>query len=224
MNKVLACIIAIVLVFLIPFKVLATDYNFPPTTDGQIADALSRIVPVRFLESNPLFFVISIKEDVTGFFKPSSAKKAEFEMIVCGKRIKEAYTLSQKSDVKNTSRALKLYSDRVDAMINQLKRARSQNQDTENLVGEMAENLRIHETLLAAINHENIGDAYDFSANFDAAVSAHTKAVFALNDIQPGIKDRFVLTKEASVSATPAPSPSPYLEATPSVKPKRIIY
>lgn len=220
-------------IFLLPIFIVTnvfarTEYDFPKSTDGQINEALQRLVPVRFLIDNPLYIVSSFKESLTRFLAPSAVKKAEFDMILSGKKIKEAYLLVSVGDIKNTSRTLGLYKKRVEKMANQLEKARSQNQSVDALVDVMAENLRIHETLFFAIDtkRDSFEDAYSFDSNFDAAVAAHAKAVMVLDNIKPGIADRFTTTKnEATEEAKPMPSPFEKLiiEASPSVKPRRII-
>lgn len=230
MRIVSVCLIFILLFFLIPLKVFSfNDYKFAPATEGQVNEALQKIVPVRFLISNPLYLTISLKEIITRFFQPSASKKAEFDMILSGKRIKETYLLLLRGDVKNSSKSLALYSNRLEKMVAQLEKARSQNQEVASLVGLMAENLRLQETLLSAISEKikTLEDSYSYSDNFAMALSSYTKAVMALDNVRPGIKDRFSLTKnyEATPEAVSSPSPSPFFqEASSSVRPKRIIY
>lgn len=229
MRFVSVCLVIILLVFLLHTPVLAQNqYNFTPASDGQVNQALERIVPVRFYDPHPLHVFVVVKENVTLFFQPSAVKKAEFNMTLAGKRLKEAYLLQMKGDINNSSADLKAYSKKTNKMVDQLEKARSQNQDIENLIGTIAENLRSHESLFYVMwEKAPDDDAYSFRSNFDLAVDAHVRAVMALDNIKPGIRDRFSTTKEATPEAVPSPSPSPSptaKESSPSVRPRRIIY
>src|SRR3989344_6465925 len=139
----------------IPLKVFAhTDYQFEEFSEGQINDALTKTVPLRFLPSHPLYFLINIKEIISRFFQPSSVEKARFEFILSGKRLKETYLLLEKGDVKNTSKSLRKYSKRLDSMKRQIEKARSQNQSVVAFTDEIAEGLKLHEILLSAISRK----------------------------------------------------------------------
>jgi len=230
MRILSACLIAIFLVFAIPSSALAhTVYDFPQSSEGQVNEALANVVPVRFLISSPFYLLISVKETVNRFFQPSAVKKAEFDMVVSGKKLKETYLLVEKGDVKNASRTLVLYSDRLDKMSKQIEKARSQNQDVTALVDLIAENLRVHETLFFAINKkwEMMEEGYSFDENFAGAIAAHGRTVMVLNNVKPGVKDRFTTVEdEATEEAEPSPSPlgESTFEASPAVRPKKIIY
>lgn len=230
MKIISVCLITILLLFFIPGKIFAhATYNFQAESEGQINEALLKIVPVRFLISNPLYFGITFKESVTRFFQPSALKKAEFDMILAGKKLKEVYLLIERGDVKNASRMLRIYSDRVDKMSHQLEKARSQNQEVSTVVDLVAENLRVHETLFFAINKkwQFMEDSYSFDANFAQAVSSHARAVMVINNVRPGLKDRFSTVKsEATDEAKPSPNSSgdALFEASPSTRPKRVIF
>lgn len=228
MRIVLACLIVVLLLFWAPTKIGAhTSYNFPQASEGQINEALARVVPVRFLISSPLYLLISIKETVNRFFQPSAVAKAEFDMILAGKKLKEVFLLLERSDIKNAGRTLALYSLRVDKMTGQFERARSQNQEVSSLVDLMAENLRVHETIFSAIDKrwQQMEDTYDFDFLFSEAVSSHARAVLAIDNVKPGLADRFTTDDNGTTQeANPTPSPLPSSqEATPTAKPKRII-
>ena len=230
MKIVSAVVISILLLFGVVFNSFAqSSYNFKDISQGEIDGALLAITPVRFLISNPFFIFITFKENVNLFFQPSALKKSEFNMIIAGKRVKEAYLLSQESDFDNSARTLKLYSDRLGKMTSQLEKARSQNQDISKTIGVFANNLGDQEILLAAILQMSKDKNNDFSTstNFSLAVTKYIEAVWILNNISPGIKDRYSLTKEASQEAAPVPTPTPtpfLQEGSSSVKLRRIIY
>jgi len=207
-----------------------SQYRFPQVSEGQITEALQGTVPLRFLPSHPLYFLISAKEAINRFFQPSSAKKAEFDLVLTGKRLKETYLLLQKNDTKRAGKNLNRYGQRVNKMISQLEKARSQNQDVVTLASKIAEDLRYHEILFYAIDQkrQNLGVDKSFDQNFENAASAFTKAVMAIDNIKPGLKDRFQSvanvnpgTKEIEV---PIPTPTDIFESSPSVRPRRIIY
>lgn len=223
---VLACLIAIFLS--LPSAVFAhSTYNFPQSSEGQVNEALAKLVPVRFFISSPLYYLISFKESVNRFFQPSAVKKAEFDTILAGKKLKEVYLLLEKGDVKNAGRTMALYSLRMNKLTSQLERARSQNQEVSSLVDLVAENLRVHETLFFAINKkwELMEDKYNFDFSFAEAVASHAAAVRAIDNVKPGLRDRFTTDGDGKAEEiNPQPYPTPYVqEASPSVKPKRVI-
>lgn len=228
MRLVLACLVTFLLFWITPGYIAAHGgYKFESVSEGVIEEALLKVVPVRFLVSHPLYFLISAKENVSRFFKPSAAKKAEFDTTLAGKKLKEAYLLLLRDDVKNSSRTLVLYKNRVEMMVSQLEKARSQKQDVVSLVDFMAEELRVQETLFFGIlkKYDEKEDSFSFDENFREAIVAHANAVLAIENVKAGVKDRFttddVIAPEESVPL-PYPSP-PFQEVTPSAKPRRII-
>lgn len=227
MRLLSACLITVLLLIFTSGRIAAhTAYNFQEVSEGHVEEALLRLVPTRFLISNPLYFLITAKENVTRFFKPSASRKAEFDAILSGKKLKESYSLLKKGDIENSAKTLARYSDRTAKMVSQLERARSQKQEVSSLVDFIAENLRVHETVFFGIEKEweMHADAYDFDLRFAEGISAHAMAVGAIDNIKPGLRDRFTTDRdEATREAQPTPSPLPTQEATPSVKPKRII-
>lgn len=214
-------------------KVLAhADYQFEEFSEGQINDALAKTVPIRFLPSHPLYFLINIKEIISRFFQPSSVEKARFDFILSGKRLKETYLLLEKGDVKRASKNLERYRQRTATLIKQMEKARAQNQSTVAFADETAEGLKLHEILLSAISQkwQNFNKDYNFDDNFDGAVDAFVKTVLAIDNVKPGLKNRFKTatssaTLETESSVSPSPTPSILiLETSPSAKPRRIIY
>jgi len=232
--KVSACVLIFLCFSFLTVNLVFADsqYRFPQVSEGQITEALQGTVPLRFLPSHPLYFLISAKETINRFFQPSSTKKAEFDLVLVGKRLKETYLLLQKNDIKGASRNLSRYGQRINKMISQLEKARSQNQDVGTLAAKIAEDLRYHEILFFAIDQErqNLGDDKNFNENFEKAASDFTKAVMAIDKIKPGLKNRFqtVVSFESSQEEkvdNPIPTPSSDIfESSPSVKPRRIIY
>lgn len=232
MIRVSVCLF---IIFVVLFSIISPGlaqtqkYSFPQASDGQINEAILKIVPVRWLPSHPLYFLISIKETVYRTFQPSSAKRADFDFVLAGKRLKEAYLLLDKEDIKNSGKSLFRYSSKLEDMNKQLTRARSQNQDVAAIVAEMAEGFKNQEVLLYAISKKAQGSNLDQAIN-DAGAS-FVKSVFEINNVVPGVKDRFktitdMEAVESSLSAVPTPSPMTKIfeQASPSVRPKRIIY
>jgi len=201
--------------------------QFPDFSEGQINEALQKTVPIRFLSSHPTYFLISTKEVIVRFFKPSSVKKAQFDLVLSGKRLKESYILLEKNDVLESGDTLERYSAVLNRMIWQLEKARSQNQEAVELVNEIADTLTYHEVLFWAIEKSWQGkeDSYSFDEKLTRAVSGFETTIMAVDKIKPGIKHRFKSLKETEYETLPEslPSPTPF-EATPSVKPRRIIY
>ena len=150
-------------------------------------------------------------------------------IMLASKRIKETYLLLGKNDKKRASKNLISYSKRLDKMVNQLEKARGQKQDVVKQVMEIAEGLKNQETLLLATHQkwDLTEDDFDFEQNYKRAIESFTGAALALNEVRPGIKDRF---KTATISATvkeAPPSPEPadnFFSASPSAQPRRIIY
>lgn len=231
MRRVLVCLISFLLFIFSQTSVSAANQiEFPQASEGQINEALSKIVPLRIIPSNPFYFLITGKEVILRAFQPSSVKRAEFDMTLSGKRLKESYLLVANGDIKNASFNMIRYGNKLREMTSGLDRAKSQNQDVANLIGEIAENLRSQEVLFFAIarRSEGLGDGYNFGKNYNEAAAAFVDAVLALNNFRPGIRDRF---KSASGTAAPeeklrnsAPKTPGFIEASPSVVPSKIIY
>lgn len=227
-KKVSACIAAIFLLSVFTAGVFAKDYNIPPASAGQVHEAEAKIVPLRFLPSSPFYFLILVKEQADHFFQPSSAKRAGFDLILSGKRLKEAYELLQQDKDHLATDSLDRYNSRLLKMSENLNRARSQNQEIKPLADEIGNNLKSHEALLFAIS-QFVGTFNNPKLNksFDDAVDSFVNTILLLDNIAPGMKDRF---KNASESARleeiegsfggNLESPTP----APSYRPRRIIY
>lgn len=229
MIRISVCLL-LILFFVIPFGVFAEGNKPVEFSQGKVNESLAKIVPLRILPGNPFYFLITIKETVERMFQPSSEKRARFDFVLSGKRLKEAYLLSEKGAFKNASWDLLRYSGRIDKMIGQIEKARSQNQDVSNLVSVIADGLGAHEILFLAIDNKSkkVND-YNFGDNYKKAVKSLVQAINAINDVRPGLKDRFKIATSSAEPSTARPSPSPepsstFFEALPSEKPRRIIY
>lgn len=228
MRLLLACSISFLLLFnLVTNNAFAHgQFSFPNVSEAQINEAQQRLVPLRFLPSHPLHFLILTKETLQRFLQPSAAARAGFDLVLSGKRIKEAYLLTQSGDFENTSQGLLRYSKRLDRLVFQFEKARSLGQEVVPLADRIAEGLKDHETMLAAINQKWQGqeDAYDFDINLALSVSAFAKTALAIDNVRPGLADRFtIVVDEADDVILPYVSP-PVLEASPTGRPRRIIF
>lgn len=225
--RFLACSLALMFLICAPvFVRLALaheDYSFPDANGAKVTESLEKN-PIRFLPDKPYYFVITIKENLTRLSKPSAAKRAEFDLTLAGKRLREAYELLKKDDAKRSSSSLARYSSRLKKTVEQFEKARSQNQEVLTLSSKMADSLGTHEVILSAIfeNWLNKEDSASFDANFSVAVKSFEGTVEAINNVQPGLKNRFESMDEAEVQPSPIPTPTPI--STPSASPKRIIY
>ncbi len=230
MRKVLVCLVSFLLLFWATVIPVHAQVDFPQASEGQINEALTKIVPLRIIPSNPFYFFITGKEMILRIFQPSSVKRAQFDMTLAGKRLKESYLLAANGDIKNASANMIRYGNKLRDMTSELDRAKSQNQDIANLIGEIAENLKSQEVLFFAIGKrtEGLGDGYNFRENYNKAAAVFVDTVNALNNFRPGIRDRF---KSATSTAAPeenllnsAPKTPGFIEASPGVRPNKIIY
>jgi len=227
--KISACILAFLLLFYsITSAVFGQiSYHFPEASEGQINEAVAKIVPIRWLPSHPLYFLIRVRETFSRALQPSSAKRAGFDFVLSGKRLKEAYLLLENGDLKNTGKSLNRYSSKLADVGKQLEKARSQNQDIAALTAEMSERFKNHEVLLYAISKKS--EAGDLDEVINASGDSFVNSIMVINNILPGVKDRYkTITNaeniESSQSAMPTPSPLGTFQASPSARPKRIIY
>jgi hypothetical protein len=229
MKKVSVCLIAIFLFFSYLHVVLASNLGLPDVSEGQVQEAEGKIVPVRFLPGEPLYFAILTKEFVNRIFQPSSAKRSQFDLVLSGKRLKEAYLLVLKGKTNEANDTLNRYSQQIGKMTDNLQKARSQNQEVGPIVDSMAQDMQNHEILFSAIYKKTKGtkNADNLQPALSNALKSFVKAVFVINTIKPGVKDRFKtatssaqLKKEVPVDQSDTDTPL----FSPQAKPRRIIY
>lgn len=225
MHKLLACLLISFLLFFVPNHSWAASKNqFSTPTGGQINEAIENIVPIRYLPDHPLYLAVILKENVSRFFKPSAVKRAEFDHIRASKRIKESYMLSKIGKVDKAATSLRKYSSSLNTTAIQIEKARSQNQDVVLLASIVAENLKHQEVLLLAMIQD---DKITGLVVLDASVSAFDNLVMHLDNIMPGVKNRFELlkVKVESVNQETRGGSTTSVEAfsTPSANPLRII-
>lgn len=230
MRFISACLLVIFAVLvLIVFPVFGqTNYHFPEASEGQINEAIAKIVPIRWLPSHPLYLLIRTKETFSRFLQPSSVKRAEFDFVLSGKRLKEVYILLDRGDSKSAKKSLLRYSTKLEDVGRQLEKARSQNQDVAALVAQMADGFKYQEVLLFAIAQKAQGSDLDTTINIAGASFVATIKI--VNNISPGVEDRFKTIveeklRESSASALPSRDPEVgTYQASPSARPRRIIY
>ena len=194
MRIVSACLTALFfLAFFASVSHAQLENSFPQATAGEINEAVEKLPHIRILPSNPLHFFIRVKENISRFFNASSVKRAEFDLVLSGKRLKEAYLFTEKNDVANASKSLSQYSNRLDKLTEQMEKAGSQNQEVLELSEKIADQLAMHERFLYAISQKS-GDyqnSYDFDDNLKRAKNEFKETVSAIDNIKPGLKDRF---------------------------------
>ena len=194
---------------------------------GRIDEALAQTVPIRFLPDHPFYFLITLKELVTRFFKPSARERAEFDFILSGKRLKESYLLSKNNNLNEARKNLNRYVSRLNKMRAQIEKARTQNQDIAKQIDVISEGFESHKTFLIYF----LGEHDTFGQKLMSSVEAFDEAVRAIDIIKPGIADRFQILSVpekgggGDLERSNDSQLSPILnEASPSFNPRRIIY
>ena len=194
MRIVSACLTALFfLAFFASVSHAQLENSFPQATAGEINEAVEKLPHIRILPSNPLHFFIRVKENISRFFNASSVKRAEFDLVLSGKRLKEAYLFTEKNDVANASKSLFQYSRRLEKLTEQMEKAGSQNQDVLELSEKIADQLALQERLLYAISQksQDYQNSYNFDDNLKRAKNEFKETVSAIDNIKPGLKDRF---------------------------------
>src|SRR3989344_865601 len=195
------------------------EVSTPKVTAGQVDEALLKTVPIRFLPSHPLYFLITVKESITRFFKPSAAERFEFDFILSGKRLKETHSLLNAKELDKAGDNLSRYTKRLRKMVEELEKARSQNQDIAGRLGRVSDGFKNHEILLVYF----LGQDENLGQNLESAISEFKNAVSSIDKINPGLKDRYKLLDGFNVESEekiimPSPTISPLSsEATPSL-------
>lgn len=235
MRKFSVCLIFFLVLFvLLPNfggNLLASSYKMPEVSEAQTNEALQKVVPIRFLPNSPFYILIVIKEKIGHFFQPSSLKRSEFSLILSGKRLKETLKLIDQGNIDAAAKNLARYEAANRDVIWQIQKAKGQNQEVKPYADEVAESLNSQETLLAAILAKaGSANNSDFDENFEKTVGSFVDVAMTVNQIKPGLKDRYkivIYREKSNQEATPkleATPESEIIQATSSVKPKRVIY
>jgi len=227
MRVVLVCFFIALGVLFFSKNILAhEDLGMPQVTGPQVNEAVGEITPLRFAAGSNLAYLVRIKESITHFFKPSSAKKAEYDLRIAGKRLNEAYILTNEKKSSKAVGSSKSYKKLMDRMAHEFEKARSQNQDIAGLIGTTADVLKYHEVLLAKMYSISDEDENYYNAMADS-IKSFKQTVIVINKIQPGLSDRFESVKNLKPKETEEPKESqstPSVYFSPSPSPRKIIY
>lgn len=223
MRILLVCLYLFLLLLTAPTHSFAAEDYGGVVSGGQVSEALTQTAHARFLPPNPLYYVIRIKEIFGRFFTASAVERAEFDFMISGKRLREAYLLLEKGDSPRMQTALSSYSKYLKKSFEQFNKAKSQNQEIVPAVDKIVSGLGYHEILLIYMAANS-----DSSPALDHAVDSFKGYVTDLESVKPGIKTRFKLlktTEENKILDTPSPAPMPETpEVTGTARPSRIIY
>lgn len=219
MFKFLVCILLfLTLSSFTPVYGINTQLN---VSDGQVNEALANMPHVRFLPGNPLYCLIRAKEHFSRFFTDSAVERAEFDYMISSKRLNEIYKLYQQNRIDGVQSLVVSYKESTVKSLNQLSKARSQNQEIMPTVDEIVNGLSYQEVLLIKMSGESeANSAIDYFENY----------IDELEKLKPGVKGRFKLINAESSKANDVEEPSDKssptitIEPTASARPKRIIY
>jgi hypothetical protein len=125
--------------------------DLPLPQKGQVEEHLPRLSPIRFLPDQPFYFLISWKENIQRFLKANARGKAHFDTILSGKRIKEAYLLTKKGNLKASLKTIERYHQRMGILEKELGNAQKQGADVMATLDLLADNLFRHQDLMAQI-------------------------------------------------------------------------
>lgn len=223
MFKLLVCLI-ILLTLSVPSTLFAQNRE-SRVTGGQVNEALANMPHSRFLPNNPLYYFVRAKELFGRFFNASAVDRAEYDVMISSKRLKEIYLLVQDGKSDTAIRLRDDYSGSLEKNIDQLRKAKSQNQEGGPLLDEIVDDLGYQEILIIHLQDNAKNGEQDSDANY--LVQSFDKYVSDLELFKPGIRSRFKLLRadvEINIeTAQPSPSPVIFI-TTDSAKPRRIIY
>ena len=123
---------------------LPAGQDLPKVENYEIEETLVRLSPIRFLPDHPLYFLLALKEKVDHFTKPDKTAKALFDAHLSGKKIKEAYLLSQKNKFGDAQKSLKNYQKVGQRLRDELTQAASQGLPVFEIESLLADNLVRH--------------------------------------------------------------------------------
>ncbi len=232
MRYFFVCVIVTLLILgVFPGRTLAVD-KLPEVTEGQTNEALNNLTPVRFLPNNPLYYLIRGKEIISRLFQPSFRERAHFDYTIASKRLKEAYLLAKRGDLRKVGKALDSYIKTQGKIKGQLEKARSQNQDITVMVDKISDNLRFQEIILSALGNLKDLDNFNYGRKSEDALVSFGDFILYLEKIKPGVKSRFqVFSSDEPGLKTPeidikesSESSSTTNESSTQAKPRRIIF
>lgn len=132
----------------------ASNLYFPQFPQNQILEVQETTPPLKFLPDHPLYFLITLKEQVQRLTKPNVLEKAKFDIVLAAKRAKEAYALSQKGNLKSTSQSLLRYSQKIEHIKNDLEKVKKQKKDLTEIIELLVSHLEKHQVFFTQIYHE----------------------------------------------------------------------
>lgn len=170
----------------------ATFSAIPKATEIEMSDAMSKLSSNRVLPGYPLYFLITIKENIQRFFQPNSAAKAQWDMVLAGKRLREAYQLAYKNDVKGANHTLQRYQKHIDSLREEYQKAKSANQSIDVLSDQMSTQFTYQQSLLASFLQKLPTDPKKGVEGDVFASAKHlNNAIQTLSNDRPSIRDFF---------------------------------
>lgn len=183
--------IAILIFFLLIITVNPKLYAQQESNDnlikpGRVDEALIHLSPIRFLPSDNLYFLIISKEAVERLFRANAVEKAEFDLAISGKRLKEVYLLTKQDDNESTNRQLVEYQKQLTQFLKQLEQAKQYNFDIRNISLKSADQLYHQQALLLALqeyqesenSRNKFGQVIVFLKSQSAEISDYIKGKF----------------------------------------------
>lgn len=125
--------------------------TLPIPQKGQVEEHLLKLSPIRWLPDNRFYFLIVWKESIQHLLKANTAKKAYFDTILTGKRIKEAYLLAQKGSLPLSLQTTIRYTKQLKRLEKELTAGQTQGADVMATLNLLSDNLFRHQDLMAQI-------------------------------------------------------------------------
>lgn len=132
------------------------------TANAQAASSSSKPVDIAYqlpypgmLPGNPLYFLKTIRDDLTAFFISKPLDKAKFELMQSDKNVEASYLLV--SQHNNTQASLQTFSqsqDDFEQAIIQTANAKKQGYNTKEIISQLVESNQKHAQILHAISQQ----------------------------------------------------------------------
>jgi hypothetical protein len=168
--------------------------DLPLPQNGQVEEHLPRLSPIKFLPDHPFYFLITWKENAQRLLKADSARKAHFDTILAGKRIKETYLLTKKGNLKTSLETVKRYGNQMERLEKELTNAQKQGADVITILDLLADNLFRHQDLMAQIAVDVPNDQRDeFLKELNRANEKLISVAKLLEKVRPDRAQRLIL-------------------------------
>ncbi|HEY5600891.1 MAG TPA: DUF5667 domain-containing protein [Patescibacteria group bacterium] len=148
---------------------------------SQIDFAFVRLSPIRYLPNHPLYPLISAKEKIQHVFKSDQIKKANFDMLLSEKRIKEAYLLNQNRKYDKAEQQLENYTKTLDKFQTTAQKAKDLNMNMRNLSLKSVESLSYQRPMILSL--EDYPQAQDAHKKFEEVVEFLKKESPEIEDL-----------------------------------------